>query len=221
MTTADGAHLRHQLAPDDALQIDLTPDQRVLRVAETLFLDRGYRATTIRDIAKSSKVSNRTIVKYFSSKQRLFVCIVGEITARILGAATIDIGDLPEKGLKTWGAAVLRLQLEPRMVTAAQHLYSEVFTLPDLVQSYYETGPGKLAAILSFQLKHWADEGLFPQQDFLAAANWFLHLLSGGVYRRVMMGLQSAASDSEIEQTVNDTVRIFMISFGQMNTTNP
>jgi TetR/AcrR family transcriptional regulator, mexJK operon transcriptional repressor len=191
------------------------PPDRVLRVAERLFLKKGYSATSIREIAAGSRVSNATIVKYFGGKRELFVQVVAEVTARLIGAAAIDFADLPEQGLNIWGAAVLRLTLEPRMVIAARHIYSDVSMLPKLGQNYYEIGPAKLAVNLSLHLKRWAEMERFPEQDFLAAAEWFLHLLSGGVYHRVMIGLQTAASDGEIEETVHEATRIFLAAFGQ------
>jgi AcrR family transcriptional regulator len=197
-------------------QTDEPSPNRVLQVAERLFLEKGYTATTIREIAAASKVSNATIVKYFGGKPELFVCIVGEVTKRMLGAAAIDFADPPEQGLKLWGSAVLRVLLEPQMVIAAKHLYSDVSQMPQLGRTYYAIGPAKLAANLSVQLKRWAELALFPEQDFLAAAEWFMHLLGGGVHHRVMIGLQTAASDAEIEATVNEATRIFLAAFGQI-----
>jgi AcrR family transcriptional regulator len=188
---------------------------RVLKVAENLFVKKGYNATTIREIAAASKVSNATIVKYFGGKPELFICMVAEVTRRLIGAAAIDFADAPEQGLRIWGAAVLRLLLEPRMVMAARHLYSDVSMRPSLAKNYYEIGPGKLAASLGVQLKRWAELGLFPDQDFLVAAEWFIHLLGGGVYHRFMIGLQTATSDAEIEATVKEATRVFLASFGQ------
>ncbi len=190
------------------------PANRVLRVAERLFLEKGYSATTIREIAAASKVSNATIVKYFGGKPDLFVSVVSEFTARLIGAAAVDFADLPEEGLNVWGVAVLRLLLEPQMVVASRHLHSDVSVLPKLGQNYYAVGPAKLAASLSLQLKRWADMERFPDQDFLVAAEWFMHLLSGGVYHRVMIGLQTTASDAEIEETVHEATRIFLAAFG-------
>jgi AcrR family transcriptional regulator len=182
-----------------------------------LFLEKGYSATTIREIAAASKVSNATIVKYFGGKPELFAAVVAEFTGRLIGAAAIDFADAPEAGLNVWGVAVLRLLLEPQMVIATRHLYSDVSLLPKLGQNYHAVGPAKLAANLSLQLERWAELGQFPNRDFLVAAEWFLHLLSGGVYHRVMIGLQPTASDAEIDETVHEATRIFLAAFGGSN----
>jgi len=216
-TTRRGAFGGRKVAEQD----EQAAPRRVLKVAERLFLKNGYDATTIREIAAAAKVSNATIVKYFGGKPELFVCMVGEVTARLIGAAAIDFADRPEQGLNRWGAAVLRLLLEPRLVMAARHLYSDVSMLPALAQTYYATGPRKLAANLSLQLRRWADMKLFPDQDFLVAAEWFMHLLGCGLYQRVLIGRQTAASDAEIEQSVREATRVFLAAFGQIKAAPP
>ncbi len=197
-------------------QAEPAAPKRVLKVAEKLFVKKGYNATTIREIAAASRVSNATIVKYFGGKPELFVAMVGDVTTRLIGAAANDFADTPQQGLRIWGEAVLRLLLEPQMVMAARHLYSDVSMLPDLAQNYYAIGPAKLAASLSIQLKRWADMKLFPEQDFLAAAEWFMHLLGGGLYQRVLIGLKPAASEAEIARTVHDATHIFLAGFGHV-----
>jgi AcrR family transcriptional regulator len=204
-----------------AEQADSASANRILKVAERLFVKNGYNATTIREIAAASKVSNATIVKYFGGKPELFIYMVAEVTKRLIGAAAIDFADQPEQGLRIWGVAVLRLLLEPRMVMAARHLYSDVSMLPSLAQNYYAIGPAKLAANLSEQLRRWAQMDLFPEQDFLAAAEWFMHLLGGGLYHRVMIGLQAAASEAEIQATVHEATRVFLAAFGQTKAGRP
>jgi AcrR family transcriptional regulator len=188
--------------------------QRILRAAETFFVTKGYTATTIRDIAAAAKVSNATIVKYFGGKPELFFALVGEVTAQLIGATAMDFAGPPAQGLINWGSAVLRLLLEPRLVMAARHLYGDISLTPALAQRYDEIGPRKLAVSLSLQLQNWANQGLFPAQDSLTAAIWFMHLLGGGLYQRVLLGLQPAAGDAEIEQAAQEATRIFLAAFG-------
>jgi TetR/AcrR family transcriptional repressor of mexJK operon len=215
MNPTHTADLAHNTVHDGKDMAESASATRVLKIAERLFLEKGYTATTIREIAAASKVSNATIVKHFGGKPDLFVCMVAEATRRLIGATAVDFADTPDQGLMIWGVAALRLLLEPRMVMAAQHLYSDVSLLPNLAQAYYATGPATLAADLSGQLQRWAEFERFPDQDFLVAAEWFMHLLGGGVYRRVMIGLQPAATDAEIEQTAREATRIFLAAFGQ------
>lgn len=46
--------------------------QGILEVAENLFTERGYRAVSIRDIAKASGVTNAALYYHFPNKEALF-----------------------------------------------------------------------------------------------------------------------------------------------------
>lgn len=46
--------------------------QRILEMAEELFMQRGYRAVSIRDIAQACEVTNAALYYHFSGKDALF-----------------------------------------------------------------------------------------------------------------------------------------------------
>lgn len=52
----------------------LKPDtrKRILKVAKKLFLDKGYRDATTRDIARMSGVGLSNLYHYYASKDELF-----------------------------------------------------------------------------------------------------------------------------------------------------
>jgi len=47
--------------------------QAILQTAEEIFLEKGYQATTIDEIAERAEVTKRTLYKYFPSKLALYV----------------------------------------------------------------------------------------------------------------------------------------------------
>ena len=56
-----------------ALKSNFTNKQiQILEVAETLFAEKGFDATSTRDIAKSAGVNVSMISYYFGSKEKLF-----------------------------------------------------------------------------------------------------------------------------------------------------
>ena len=46
--------------------------QHLLLAAEELFIERGYRAVSIRDIAQAAGVTNAALYYYFPNKEALF-----------------------------------------------------------------------------------------------------------------------------------------------------
>ena len=60
---------------------------RILRVAERLFAERGYRSVTVRDIADAAHVTHPLIYHYFGSKRGLLAAVLAESQARMRAVA--------------------------------------------------------------------------------------------------------------------------------------
>lgn len=61
--------------------------QELLAAALKLFVERGFAATRLDDIAKSAGVSKGTLYLYFSSKEELFKTMVRETLVPMIGQA--------------------------------------------------------------------------------------------------------------------------------------
>ncbi len=66
--------------------------QELLCAALDLFVERGYVATRLDDVAKNAGVSKGTLYLYFANKEDLFKAVVRENVVPVLGEAeqTID-----------------------------------------------------------------------------------------------------------------------------------
>ena len=59
------------------LKIDLTDKQiQILEVAETLFAEKGFDGTSIRDISKVAKINIAMVSYYFGSKEKLLESLI-------------------------------------------------------------------------------------------------------------------------------------------------
>jgi AcrR family transcriptional regulator len=97
MTPTVGKRAANKLATRQALQ----------HAADELFADRGYAATTVRDIAEAAGVTERTFFRYFASKEEL---ILDDVLAWLpLLAAQICARPAAEPPLVAVGRAVLDL----------------------------------------------------------------------------------------------------------------
>ncbi|HUA32201.1 MAG TPA: TetR family transcriptional regulator [Candidatus Binataceae bacterium] len=60
---------------------------RVLQVAQTLFAERGYRGTSLRDIAKRIGIKAPSLLHHFPSKQQLYVAVLDRMFESIEDSA--------------------------------------------------------------------------------------------------------------------------------------
>lgn len=61
--------------------------RRILKVAERLFAERGFRSTTVRDIARGAHVTHPLIFHYFGSKQGLLAAVTERVQSRMRATA--------------------------------------------------------------------------------------------------------------------------------------
>ena len=104
--------------------------QKVIDTAHALFIEKGYKATSIQDILDGSGISKGTFYNYFPSKSELFIAIFKSIykKTRIERDKVLSGGDLSDIGL-------FRQQLEILMHMNKQSniflLINEVFVSDD------------------------------------------------------------------------------------------
>ena len=60
--------------------------QQLVEVAASLFSERGYRSTTMDDVAEAAGVTKPLLYQHFSSKKALYLELVDEIAHRVLAA---------------------------------------------------------------------------------------------------------------------------------------
>src|SRR6185369_7210474 len=65
--------------------------QELLAAALELFVDRGFAATRLEDVARAAGVSKGTLYLYFENKQELFKAVVRENIVQVIGEAELEL----------------------------------------------------------------------------------------------------------------------------------
>jgi len=73
--------------------------RRIVDAAERLFAARGFRGTSVRDVADAVRVPLATVVYHFAKKERLYAAVLTEIAAEL--HAAVDVALAPAPGA-TW-----------------------------------------------------------------------------------------------------------------------
>jgi AcrR family transcriptional regulator len=125
----------------------------ILAGARELFLDRGYAATSVQEIAAQAGVTKRTLYVKVGDKEAIFAAVVG---AMLQDWRHVVDGDLPGHSLQqrfeTIGRQLLAVSLEPDMVRLHRVMLAEAYRFPALVNllvAQIEQGPiPQLARVL-------------------------------------------------------------------------
>lgn len=112
--------------------------RQLLDAGLELFGTSGYRATTVRQLCREAKVSDRYFYEQFDSTEDLLLAVYDACTARLeeaalaaLGDRDDDVGDLARRGLDAFLALV---EADPRL---ARVVWFEVLGVSARVESAY------------------------------------------------------------------------------------
>jgi AcrR family transcriptional regulator len=132
--------------------------ERLTRAAMALFLERGFEATTLDDIASAADISRRSFFHYFDSKEDVVFAWHEEITAALVAA----IGARPASESMLAAAenaiAAMARQIEPGEAIAMARLKRDNPALQARDQVKYEQLERALADALGRRAGHKAEK---------------------------------------------------------------
>jgi TetR/AcrR family transcriptional repressor of mexJK operon len=184
----------------------------LLDVATSLFLGQGYGATTIEAVARDSGIAKKTIYRRFGDKPALFGAVLRRLSDRWLGMlveVAVD-GDALPATLRAFARQVLDGAVSPEGVMLSAMIQAEARAFPQLAHDYYENGPGRIQAALARFLAAQRAAGRLAIEEPEIAAEQFLHLATGGIHRRAMLGIGPTPDRAALDRRADFAVRIFL-----------
>jgi AcrR family transcriptional regulator len=155
--------------------VEYSTDKKILYSAEKLFADKGFAATSTRDIAKSAGVNVSMISYYFGSKEKLFEEIFKvrmkegqSYTTEILENSELNEW---EKLIKIIGNYINRVKTLPEFYSILQSVYNINNSGNEQILSFLRTS--KIGYIKIYQriLEEGCESGVFTKKPDL----FFLH----------------------------------------------
>lgn len=162
--------------------------KRILAAAENLFYERGFAATSLREVIKKSGLSTTVFYSFFPGKRDLLVELVlplgEEINAKLNAAFkdSSDAGDPIEKAIT--------IGLE---VYARRRKLTKIFVTETAAQNLQSRGPlrkvlDRSTEIVMDQLKIGVAKGYFRPVDPKVFAYSFMGMLEMHLYRWSVLG---------------------------------
>jgi AcrR family transcriptional regulator len=187
----------------------------ILAAATKLFGERGYEATRTADIAAEAKVTERTLFRYFASKEKLYRRVMfPALLAAAVPRALMDAGDLFGTEADTvaeWHQRVLTLRVAAARESAPQFrlLLASLMSDENLRGKVIEIWKDNVLQPLLATLKRFQKRGqlraeLAPER--LARALISLNL--GYIFARALLAPEAKwDDDAEIAATVDLLLR--------------
>jgi TetR/AcrR family transcriptional regulator, mexJK operon transcriptional repressor len=184
---------------------------RILDVAEKLFLGHGFGSTSIEAVAKHAGISKRTFYHRFPGKERLFEAVVRRLMERWL--PPFDTGLLSPANLSEalHGAAeyMLRIALTPEALALHRLVIHEAQRFPSLARIMHELGAASGIERIASHLEPRIKSGELRAIDPRFAAEQFILSVVTGPQRRAL-GLGNPLSPAEISTYAGNAVALFL-----------
>jgi len=189
---------------------------QVLDGARAVFMRDGFEGASVDEIAKEAGVSKATLYSYFPDKRLLFMEVAKTECRRQADTAiaTIDMSQPPATVLYQTGTHMVRFFLSDFGQKVFRICVAETDRFPELGCEFYESGP----AVVETTLCHYFDlaiaRGELRIDDRVLAAHQFAELCKAQLFPRLVFGVQSKFSDSEIDKVIGGAVEMFVARYG-------
>ena len=183
----------------------------VLDAATRLFLESGYAATSMEQVAAAAGVAKQTLYNQFGSKEALFRAIVEELVRELVGplAHAAARGE-PERVLHAFGSRFMDLMLRPTSLALHRLLVAEANRIPELAHEVFESGPAQAVHALATWLRTQVAHGQLTVSEPALAAEQFLGMLTGHIQLRALFGVCERPDAAALDAAVTHAVETFL-----------
>jgi TetR/AcrR family transcriptional regulator, mexJK operon transcriptional repressor len=183
----------------------------LLETAMRLFLDRGYEAVTVEEIAKQAGVAKRFIYARYSDKSELFVAAVEHTLLERVEDTLHSIEPSrhgAERGLYELGQKLLAIALQPEAIALHRLLVSAAPQFPDVALRFGERSRERVVKLVERVFQLYADRGELELQHTQLMIEQFFISVIGIPQRMALIGMRESAE--ERDRRLRVAVRLFV-----------
>lgn len=187
--------------------------QRVLDAAESVFLESGYGAASMDDIARRAGMSKKTLYQVFETKESLFAAVIAArraILDAMISSEEFHGHASPEKVLRSYLGKLARFVLAPRQAALYRLVIAESLRTPELAHAFYREGPCKGRLVLERWLCAQHEQGMLHVPDPERDAAMLCSMVISELQMRFLIGELRAPDDALIDTTVDRAVELFL-----------
>lgn len=187
-------------------------EERILGAAVKIFLDHGFEAASMEEIAETARSGKPTIYARFPNKQALFAAAVSHYIAvkQARMRSLVPGGGTVEERLESIGAALLHEALKSDSVSLMRLAIAESRRFHDLGASICRIARERGEETVAQLLGDVEDCPAFGPDRRATAARYFLDLILLPFLMRALAGEDLASLHAEIRAHVSRRVAFFL-----------
>jgi len=190
--------------------------RQIVEGAREIFLQHGFDAASMNDIARAAGVSKGTLYVYFANKEQLFEAIVHQ-ECQVHAEDTFDLDSRDHDVaavLTRLGTSYVGFLCKPEKAAALRIVVAIADRMPEIGRIFYETGPATGIAKLAGYLQAQNQAGAIAVDDCELAAAQFLDSCQSTLFKPVLFNFRDAPDTDAIARVVSTAVRTFMRAYG-------
>lgn len=190
----------------------------ILDAARKVFLDHGYSAASMDEVAAMAAVSKVTVYKHFTDKERLFAAVVNDAIRDAEESTRASVEHLgSSQDVRTDLLAFARQHvvdvLQPHLLQLRRTVLAESARFPSLALGWRRAGPERGHAALAAQIARLVERGLLRAPDPLLAAEHLNHLIISIPLDEAMF-TGRAPGNRRLRRYADEGVRVFLAAYG-------
>jgi AcrR family transcriptional regulator len=189
--------------------------RQIMDGARRAFLEQGFDAASMGEIARRAGVSKGTLYVYFKSKEDLFEAIFEEESrAQVERIFSLDPGDHDvESVLNTLGRAHVAYLCQADRISSLRTIMSIAVRMPELGRRFYDAGPATGIRRVRAYLEAQVTAGVLRIEDTEVAAAQLLDSFQATAFKPMMFANAAPPSDERINHIVGIAVRTFLAAY--------
>jgi AcrR family transcriptional regulator len=184
----------------------------ILDAALDLFVDKGFTATRLDDIAKRAGVSKGSLYRYFDNKEAIFKATIRENVVSRIAEAEYFIEDYSGSASELLTILIRRWWQnvgETKLCGLPKLIFSEVGNFPELARFYNDEVITRGRKLISSVYQIGFDNGEFKAYDPDILSRLIMApLLFGTIWKTTIMPYEHPPMD--IEQYLNDHIKLVL-----------
>jgi AcrR family transcriptional regulator len=191
--------------------------RQIIDGACRVFLERGFDAASMGEIAREAGVSKGTLYVYFKSKEELFEAIVeGQCSLQGEQIFAFDANDRDVEAVLTrLGDAFVRFMCRTRGISPLRTVIAIADRMPELGAKFYQSGPARGISTLKAYLEGQVAAGVLKPHDCEVVAAQFIDSCLSMTFKPMLFNAAGPPTDEHIRRVVRTAVRTFLSAYKQ------